>query len=114
MRPDFSVKLPDHVEVGRALIEILRARGNRALRASDAYRLLADHFKSDWKQLHEKSAIRDELKWHNVCRTARSRLVKTGRMKRLPFNSWSLTEATFPGDLTQSNASADELACPRN
>jgi hypothetical protein len=114
MRPDTSVKLPDHEEVERALIEILRARGNRALRAYDAYRLLADHFKSDWKQLHEKSAIRDELKWHNVCRTARSRLVKTGRMKRLPFNSWSLTEATFPGDLTQSNAGAEELACPRN
>jgi hypothetical protein len=108
------VKLPDHEEVERALIEILRARGNRALRASDAYRLLADHFKSNWRQLHEKSAIRDELKWHNVCRTARSRLVKTGRMKRLPFNSWSLTEATFPGDLTQSNAGAEELACPRN
>ena len=64
MRPDIGVKLPDHEEVGRALIEILRARGNRALRASDAYRLLADHFKSDWRQLHETSAIRDELKWH--------------------------------------------------
>jgi hypothetical protein len=50
MRPATSVKLPDHEEVERALIEILRARGNRALRAYDAYRLLADHFKSEWKQ----------------------------------------------------------------
>jgi hypothetical protein len=83
MRPDTSVKLPDHEEVERALIEILRARGNRALRASDACRLLADHFKSNWRQLHEKSAIRDELKWHNVCRTARIRLVKTGKDESL-------------------------------
>jgi hypothetical protein len=83
MRPDTSVKLPDHEVVEMALIDIFRARGNRALRASDAYRLLADHFKSNWRQLHEKSAIRDELKWHNVCRTARIRLVKTGKDESL-------------------------------
>jgi hypothetical protein len=111
MRPDINVKkLPDHGEVGKALIEILRGRGNRALSASDAYRLLADHFELDWKQLHVKTATRDELKWHNVCRTARNHLVKTGKMERLPFDQWSLTEAIFKyPDPTRSDISGEEL-----
>lgn len=96
MLPDTYVKLPDHGAVGRALIEILRARGNRPLRASEAYRMLADHFNLDWKQRNVKSAYKDEPKWHNMCRTAREHLVKTRKMNRLPRDSWSLIEYEEP------------------
>jgi restriction endonuclease Mrr len=92
MRPDVNVKLPDHGSVGNALIEILRTRQNRTLKASEACEMLAEHFKLDWKQLNVKVATRDERKWHNVCRTARNHLVKKGILHRLPRDSWKLTD----------------------
>ena len=92
MLPKISVQLPNHGEVESALVTILRTRGNRPLRASEAYRVLAEHFQLDWKQLNVKTATRDELKWHNVCRTARNNLVKKGVVNRLPYNSWTLTD----------------------
>jgi hypothetical protein len=95
MLPDVSVTLPDHGAVGRALEEILRARGNRPFRASEAYRQLADHFNLDWNQRNVKSVYKDEPKWHNVCRTAREHLVKTGRLNRLPRDCWKLTDDAF-------------------
>jgi Mrr N-terminal domain len=110
MRPDVSVKLPDHGAIGKALIEILVKRHNRALRASEAYEILAEYFQLDWKQLNVKVATRDERKWHNRCRTARGHLVKTGKIKRLPFDKWSLTEETFKyPDPTRSDVSGVEL-----
>ena len=110
MRPDINVKLPDHGAVGKALIKLLLTRHNRPLRASEAYEMLAEHFRLDWKQLKVKVATRNESKWHNVCQTARNHLVKTGKMERLPFDQWSLTEATFKyPDPTRSDVSGEEL-----
>jgi hypothetical protein len=95
MLPDIIVELPKHGFIESALVEILRARGNRPLRASEAYLMLAGHFQLGWKELNVKTANREERKWHNRCRTARNHLVKKGVLNRLPFNSWSLTDYGF-------------------
>jgi len=92
MRPDVDVRLPDHGEVEFALVDLLRQRGNRPLRASDAYSLLAEHFGLDWKHLSVKTPTEGRSKWENICRTARGHMVKSGRLKREPKDSWSLTD----------------------
>jgi hypothetical protein len=90
--PDVNVKLPNIGDIEKALIELLRARGNRPLRASEAYRMLADHFQLDWKQRNVKSATRDAFKWHDHCRSAREHLAKKKIMHREPWDSWALTD----------------------
>lgn len=88
---------PDNGRVSEALEQLLYVRGNRPLRAQEAYKFLAEKFELDWKQLSLKTATRDDPKWHNICRTARNHLVKQGRMKQLPRNSWALTDKVFRG-----------------
>jgi Mrr N-terminal domain len=95
MRPDIPVELPAQGAVEKALTEILRARGNRPLRASDAYRLLADHFNLDRNQLRLRTSTGHELKWNNRCRSAREHLVEKGVLKRFPWDSWKLTDWYF-------------------
>lgn len=109
MLRDVSVKLPNIGDIEKALIELLRARGNRPLTASEAYRMLANHFKLDWKQRNVKSATRDALKWHDHCRSAREHLAKRNIMPREPRDSWALTDFYFrhPGGIAFDDDGGD-------
>lgn len=105
MLPDVSVKLPNIGDIEKALVELLRSRGNRPLRASEAYRMLADQFQLDWKQRNVKSATRDAFKWDDICRTAREHLAKKKIIHREPRDSWALTDFYFkhPGGIAFSD-----------
>lgn len=109
MLPDVNVKLPNIGDIGKALVELLRARWNRPLRASEAYRMLAGHFKLTRNQLNVKSATRDTLKWHDHCRSAREHLAKKKIMHRKPWDSWALTDFYFkhPGGIALDNDGSD-------
>lgn len=109
MLPDVNVKLPNIGDIETALIELLRARGNRPLRASEAYRMLADHFQLDWKQRNVKSATRDAFKWHDHCRSAREHLAKKKIMHREPWDSWALTDfyIKHPGGIAFDDDGSD-------
>ncbi|TAN69942.1 MAG: hypothetical protein EPN20_05945 [Magnetospirillum sp.] len=93
------MELPSHGEIEESLKRLLVARGNRPVSASQAYKLLAEHFNLDLRQtsLIIKTATGSENAWHNRCRTARNHLVKSGSLNKLPRDAWSLTTAAFRG-----------------
>jgi restriction endonuclease Mrr len=93
------MELPSHGEIGEALKHLLKARGNAPLSASQAYEMLAQHFKLDRVQttLMLDTASGRENAWQNRCRTARGHLVKTGVLNQKPFDTWALTPRAFRG-----------------
>jgi len=99
--PDVNVELPIIWHIAKALIELLRARGNRPLEASEAYRMLADHFQLDRKQRNKRGSTRGEIVWNYRVRAAREHLARKKIMHREPWDSWALTDFYFkhPGGI---------------
>lgn len=101
--------LPHIGDIEKALIELLRARGNRPLRASEAYRMLADHFQLDRKQRNKRGSTRGEIVWEYRVRAAREHLAKKKIMHREPWDSWTLTDFYFkhPGGIALDDDGSD-------
>ncbi len=107
--PDVKVDLPEDVPLAKALVNLLRERGNRPLRASEAYRMLADHFQLDREQRNKRGSTRGEIVWNYRVRAARGYLAKKKIMHRKPWNSWALTDFYFehPGGIAFDDDGSD-------
>jgi hypothetical protein len=99
--PDVKGDLPEEGSIAKALVNLLRERENHPLRASEAYRVLADHFQLDREQRNKRGSTRGELVWNYRVRAAREHLSKRKMMHRKPWNSWALTDFYFkhPGGI---------------
>ncbi len=95
MKSMHQIQLPDNAQIEGALRDLFVRRGNNPLSASDVYRLLAEKFDLDFKQLNAQCNKSHDKQWHMRCRSARNNLVKTGAMKREPWNTWCLTESAY-------------------
>jgi len=95
MLANATIKLPDGGAIAKALVELLRARGNRPLRASEACLMLADHFQLDERQRSFRGSTRGENVWNYNVRAAREHLATKRIIRRKPRDSWALTDFYF-------------------
>jgi hypothetical protein len=99
--PKVEVDLPENGPIANALEDLLRGRGNRPVTASEACRMLADHFQLDSKQRNTRGSTRGEIVWDYRVRAAREHLARKKIMHREPWDSWALTDFYFdhPGGI---------------
>ena len=102
------VELPQNGEIEEALERALERQANKPLRASEAYKILADAFAltADQRNAQILTASGRENLWENRCRTARENLAKKGWMRRSPRDAWAMTQRRWKARTELPNLNA--------
>lgn len=86
---------PEYEEIEKPLLCLIYHSGGEKheIRASDAYRPLADHFRlSPSERAEPRKDGREEPLWNNMVQWARRKLKDNGYLASAPHGVWRLSE----------------------